>query len=204
MKCTDLLSDAEFWDQLRDLQGTMTAAQYVHKMQYCFNGIVELPLSDGKTIERFMAGLNPALKKLVVTAPIGMGRNDKWIDPAKLMSYAVMQAQALVNGGGSTTAGAGPSSSSAAGPASLGQKRARDGQGKGKANKKHKGKGKQSGTGQSDRPAFRTAAEKAWLTKSKLCFHCVKPGHALYDCEAKKSDKPFSPMPQAFAKSAKA
>ena len=76
----------------------MTVAQYVHKMQYCFSGIVELPLCDGEKIERFMAGLNPTLKKLVVTAPVGMGHTAKWIDPAKLMSYAVMQAQALVNG----------------------------------------------------------------------------------------------------------
>ena len=42
------------------------------------------------------------LQELVVTAPVGMGRYGKWIDPAKLMSYAVMQAQALVNGGGPT------------------------------------------------------------------------------------------------------
>ena len=55
----------------------MTAAQYVHKMQHCFNGIVELPLSDGEKIERFTTGLNPALKKLVVTTPVGMGRNGK-------------------------------------------------------------------------------------------------------------------------------
>ena len=31
--------DAEFWDQLHDLrQGSSTAAQYVHKVRYCFNG----------------------------------------------------------------------------------------------------------------------------------------------------------------------
>ena len=48
--------DAEFWDQLHDLkQGTMTVAQYVHKIQYCFNGSVELPVSDSEKIERFMA-----------------------------------------------------------------------------------------------------------------------------------------------------
>ena len=32
--------DAEFWDSLRDLkQGTLTAAEYAHKMRHCFNGI---------------------------------------------------------------------------------------------------------------------------------------------------------------------
>ena len=200
------------WDQLRDLkQGTMTAAQYVHKVQYCFNGFIELPSSDGEKIERFMAGLNPVLRKLVVTAPVGMGRNGKWIDPAKLMSYATMQAQALVGGGGAFTSGAGASTlgspSSSAGP-STGQKRAHDGQGKGNGGngrkQKGKGKGKQSGIGQGGRPAFCTAAEKAWLAKSKLCFHCTKRVHAFFDCEAKKDNQQVAPMPQAFAKASKA
>ena len=35
--------DTEFWDQLKDLkQGSLPAAQYVHKMQYCFNGITDV------------------------------------------------------------------------------------------------------------------------------------------------------------------
>ena len=62
-------------------------------MQYCFNGISTLPLSAGEKIERFTNGLNPALKRLVVTAPVGMGTYGKWMDPIKLMDYTVMQAQ---------------------------------------------------------------------------------------------------------------
>ncbi|DBA72891.1 TPA: hypothetical protein ACH3X2_009854 [Trebouxia sp. C0005] len=66
-------------------------------MRYCFNGIVELPLSDGEKIERFMSGLNAPLKRLMVTAPLGMGRNGKWLGADELMSYAVLQARALPN-----------------------------------------------------------------------------------------------------------
>jgi hypothetical protein len=36
---------------LKDLkQGSLPAAQYVHKMQRCVNGTVELPISAGKKI----------------------------------------------------------------------------------------------------------------------------------------------------------
>ena len=92
--------DTEFWDQLKDLkEGSLPAAQYVHKMQYCFNGITELPISPGEKIQRFMDGLNPTLKRLVTTAPFGMGRHGKWLDPNQLMSYTVTQAQGLPNGG---------------------------------------------------------------------------------------------------------
>ena len=41
--------DTEFWDQLKDLkQASLPAAQYVHNMQYCLNGITELPVSAGE------------------------------------------------------------------------------------------------------------------------------------------------------------
>ncbi|DBA72295.1 TPA: hypothetical protein ACH3X2_010540 [Trebouxia sp. C0005] len=97
--------DTEFWDQLRDLkQGMLPAAEYVHKMRYCFNGIIELPLSDGEKVERFMSGLNAPLKRLVVTAPLGMGRNGRWLDADELMSYAVLQARALPNAGAASHA----------------------------------------------------------------------------------------------------
>ncbi|DBA88615.1 TPA: hypothetical protein ACH3X1_004262 [Trebouxia sp. C0004] len=101
--------DTDFWDQLKDLkQGSLPAAQYVHQMQYCFNGITELPISAGEKIQRFMDGLNPTLKRLVVTAPFGMGRNGKWLDPNQLTSYTVTQAQGLPNGGAVGPAAASP------------------------------------------------------------------------------------------------
>jgi len=92
--------DIEFWDQLKDLkQGSLPAAQSVHKMHYCLNGITELPVSAGEKIQRFMDGLNSTWKRLVVTTPLGVGRNGKWLDPNQLMSYTVTQAQGLPNGG---------------------------------------------------------------------------------------------------------
>ena len=65
--------DTESRDQLRDLrQGSLPAAEYVHKVQYCFNGITDLPPPlPGDKIERFMSGWDPALRCLVVTAPFG-------------------------------------------------------------------------------------------------------------------------------------
>ncbi len=72
--------DTEFWDGLRTLkQGSLTVAEYVHKMCHCFNGITVLPPSEGDKIERFMSGLNAPLKRLVVTAPHGLGANGKWM-----------------------------------------------------------------------------------------------------------------------------
>ncbi|DBB16672.1 TPA: hypothetical protein ACH3X3_014920 [Trebouxia sp. C0006] len=116
--------DTEFWDQLKDLkQGSLHAAQYVHKMQYCFNGITELPVSAGEKIQRFMDGLNPTLKRLVVTAPFGMGRHGKWLDPNQLMSYTVTQAQGLPNGGAVGPAASSPLVSQS------GHKRSHDGNG---------------------------------------------------------------------------
>jgi len=72
--------DTEFWDGLRTLkQGSLTVAEYVHKMCHSFNGITVLPPSEGDKIERFMSGLNAPLKRLVVTAPHGLGANGKWM-----------------------------------------------------------------------------------------------------------------------------
>ena len=67
--------DAGFRDKLHELgtQGTLTTAEYVHEMQACLNGILELPLSAGDMIDRFQRGLNPAVKRQVATAPVGMG-----------------------------------------------------------------------------------------------------------------------------------
>lgn len=130
--------DAEFWDQLHDLrQGSLTAAQYVHKMRYCFNGITVLPLSNGEKIHRFMTGLNPRVREKVVTAPYGMGDGSgKWLDPDQLMQHTVLQAQALLNGGAVT------SSSSPA----VGQKHAPDGVAQGHSKKKLKKQSNGSGT----------------------------------------------------------
>ncbi|KAL3141766.1 hypothetical protein ABBQ32_004446 [Trebouxia sp. C0010 RCD-2024] len=91
-----IVPDAEFWDHLNDLKlGSLTAAQYVHKMRYCFNGVTVVPLSNGDKIHRFMAGLNPRVKEEVLTAPFGMGDGaGKWLDPDQLMQYTVLQAQA--------------------------------------------------------------------------------------------------------------
>ena len=91
-------------------------------MQCCFNGVSSLPLSAGEKIERFTNGLNPALRRLVGTAPVDMGTYGKWMDPIKLMDHTVMQAQALL--GGSAT-GLDHTSS-----AVRGSKRGHDGQGK--------------------------------------------------------------------------
>ena len=97
--------DAEFWDQLRNLkQGMLSAAEYVHKMRYCFNGILGLPHSAGEKIEWFMSGLNACLKPLVVTAPLCMGHNGEWLDVDANMSDAVLQARALPNAGAASHA----------------------------------------------------------------------------------------------------
>jgi len=92
--------DTEFWDGLRTLkQGSLTVAEYVHKMCHCFNGITVLPPSEGDKIERFMSGLNAPLKRLVVTAPHGLGANGKWMSVDALMSHAVMQSAGFPDGG---------------------------------------------------------------------------------------------------------
>ena len=182
-------------------RGTLPAAEYVHEMQYCFNGITDLPPSPGDKIERFKSGLNPALKRLVVTAPFGMGRDGKWLDPDHLMSYTVTQAQGLPNGGALAASTA---------PAS-GQKRSRDGaangndtgHGKGKKQKKNRGgkgaasysAGDKSGGGKS---GFRPGAERPWLNEHRLCYHCCLPGHSSSTCEKKKNGVPAAPMPAAF------
>ena len=92
--------DAEFWDQMENLrQGSLPVLQYLYKMHYCFNGITELPLSNGEKIHRFLHGLNPKVKEKVVTAPYGTGdKNGKWVDPDELMRYTVMHARALLDG----------------------------------------------------------------------------------------------------------
>jgi len=194
--------DTEFWDQLKDLkQGSLPVAQFVHKMQYCFNGITELPVSAGEKIQRFMDGLNPTLKRLVVTAPFGMGRNGKWLDPNQLMSYTVTQAQGLPNGGAVGPAAASPLVSQP------GQKRSHDGNGianaKGKKQKR-KDVSKRAGKGKVAAKPFRPDGEKDWLKDKKLCLHCCQPGHMSFNCESKRDGKPAAPMPAAFAKSAKA
>ena len=189
--------DTEFWDQLKDLkQGSLPVAQFVHKMQYCFNGITELPVSAGEKIQRFMDGLNPTLKRLVVTAPFGMGRNGKWLDPNQLMSYTVTQG--LLNGGDIGPAAASPQS---------GQKRSHDGNdiAKGKRQRrrvvsKHAGSNS-GGNGKTAAKPFRSDA-KDWLKDINL--HCCQSGHMSFNCKSKKGGKPAAPMPAAFAKSAKA
>jgi len=200
--------DTEFWDQLKDLkQGSLPAAQYVHKMQYCFNGITELPISAGERIQQFMHGLNPSLRRLVVTAPFGMGRNGKWLDPNQLMSYTVTQAQGLPNGG---AAGSAAAASPLVGH--IGHKRSHDGNGiaNAKGKKQKKGKvGKASGSDSGDKgkgsgKPFRPGNERPWLVERNLCLHCCKPGHLSYHCKNKSDGKPAAPMPAEFAKSAKA
>ena len=203
-------------------RGTLPAAEYVHEMQYCFNGITDLPPSPGDKIERFKSGLNPALKRLVVTAPFGMGRDGKRLDPNQLMSYTVTQAQGLPNGGALAASTA---------PAS-GQKRSHDGaangndtgHGKGKKQKKNRGgKGAASYSGgDKGKSAFHPGAERPWLNNHRaktrlalvtsrirsstfatsvlllLCYHCCLPGHSSLTCEKKKNGVPVAPMPAAF------
>ena len=79
--------DAEFWAQLEHLkQGSLTAAQYVRKMRYCFKGITVLPLSNGEKVHIVMTGLNSRVKEKVVTALYGMGDGSgKCLDPDQLM-----------------------------------------------------------------------------------------------------------------------
>ena len=207
--------DADFWDQLRDLkQRDMTVAQYVNKMQYCFNGITVLPLSAGEKIERFRSGLNPALLRLMVTAPIGMGVNGKWTDPDNLMEYAILQGQALQAGGAVHT----PSSSHAEVRA---PKRSHDGSGSNKSKKKHarhgnggngngghangSGGGNGNGghrTGGFSDTKFRSAVEKKWLADNQRCFHCCQAGHTSSACPTRQSAA--ADMPKAFGKSPKA
>ncbi len=46
--------DTEFWDQLKGLkQGSLPAAQYMHKMHCYFNGITELPISAGEKTQLY-------------------------------------------------------------------------------------------------------------------------------------------------------
>ena len=193
--------DAEFWDQLEDLkQGSMTASEYVHKMRYCFNGITELPSSDGEKIHRFLIGLNPKVKQLVVTAPVGMGNGlGKWTEPDSLMQHTVLQACGLPNQGAVSTATA----------AGAGQKRAFD---KGSSDKPKKQKKTKSSTAASPPAAakkkkggnnpvakpFCSAEQKEYLSSKNLCYHCCKGGHPSYECKAKANGEPAAPMPSAF------
>ncbi len=175
-------------------------------MQYCFNGITELPISAGEKIQRFMDDLNPSLRRLVVTAPFGMGRNGKWLDPNQLISYTVTQAQSLPNGGAAGSAAASPL------VGHIGHKRSHDGNGiaNAKGKKQKKGKvGKASGSDSGDKgkgsgKPFRPGNERPWLVERNLCLHCCKPGHLSYNCKDKGDGKPAAPMPAGFAKSAKA
>ncbi len=196
--------DIAFWDQLKGLkQGSLPAAQYVHKMHYCFNGITELPVSAGEKTQCFMDGLNSTLKRLVVTAPLGMGRNGKWLDPNQLMSYTVTQAQGLPNGGAVGPAAASPLVSQS------GHKRSHDGNGtahaKGKKLKrqavsKHAG----ANSGGKRKTPFRPNGEKPWLIEKGLCLPCCKPNHQSFNCAKKRAGEPAAPMPAENAKSAKA
>ena len=120
-----------------------------------------MALSAGEKIDRFTNGLNPALKRLVVTAPVGT--YGRWMDPVKIMDYTVMQAQALLGGG---DVGLDATSS-----AVRGSKRGLDDQGKHIYKKpKHgnvkKGKAKQGNGGGSNGYqsfSFCDAAQKQWL-----------------------------------------
>ena len=189
--------DAEFWDQLRDLkQGTLTAAEYAHKMRHCFNGITVLSLSMGEKFERCMSGLNIRLRRDVVTAPVGLGVNGKWMDIDQLMSHTVMQSAALARGGAAESAGA-----------AVGTKRsaAGNGQASGKVKKQKKQNNSGShprhgiGTG---RTKFREDAEKDFLTAKKLCWHCCQPDHSSDKCPTR--GQPRSAMPAAYKASLKA
>ena len=171
---------------------------FVHKMQYCFNGITVLPLSEGEKLERFMNGLNPKLKQKVVFAPIGMGVNGKWVNVDSLMTYAILQSGAMLHGGAVTT-------SAFAAPA-VGKKRSHDGTGPhnglGKVMKK-KGQKHQSGNGNGKpdggvKKPFRTEAERAWLTANNMRWHCVTAGHRSADCEKKKAGAAKAPMPASY------
>ncbi|DBB04263.1 TPA: hypothetical protein ACH3X1_013282 [Trebouxia sp. C0004] len=197
--------DTEFWDQSKGLkQGSLPAAPYVHEMQYCFK-LTELPISAGEKIQRFKDGLNPTLKRLVVTAPFGMGCDGKWLDPNQLMSYTVTQAQGLPHGGAVGPAAASPLVGQS------GHKRSHDGNGianaKGKKQKrkeisKHAGSNS-GGKGKTGKP-FRPNGEKECLIAKRLCLHCCKPSHQSFYCSKKKTGEPAAPMPAEFAKSAKA
>ena len=150
-----------------------------------------------------MYGLNPTLKRLVVTVPFGMGRHGKWLDPNQLMSYTVTQAQGLPNGGAVGPAASSPLVSQS------GHKRSHGGNGianaKGKKQKrKDVSKRAGSNSGGKAKIPFRPDGAKDWLKDKKLCLHCCQPGHMSFNCESKENGKPAAPMPAAFAKSAKA
>ncbi|DBA82445.1 TPA: hypothetical protein ACH3X2_000680 [Trebouxia sp. C0005] len=201
--------DAEFWDQLRDLkQGVLSAAEYVHKMRYCFNGIIELPLSDGEKIERFMSGLNAPLKRLVIIAPLGMGRNGKWLDADELMSYAVLQARALPNAGAASHAvpavGSMVPKTASAGGQKQKKKRKANGSGNGAAKAGTSGKFGNGHSGKKLKKAsIRDAHMKEWFKENNRCYHCCKPGHASFNCKSKDNNEPAAAMPDAYKKASK-
>ncbi|KAA6422464.1 MAG: hypothetical protein FRX49_07639 [Trebouxia sp. A1-2] len=161
-------------------------------MRYCFNGIVELPLSDGEKIERFMSGLNAPLKRLMVTAPLGMGRNGKWLGADELMSYAVLQARALPNAAAISHVGSAAGSSKKPkvnGPSNGAAKAGTSGKvGNGQSGKKPK------------KASFRDDDVKEWLRKNNPCYHCCKPNHASFDCKSKDNSEPAAAMPDAYKK----
>ncbi len=172
-------------------------------MHYCLNGITELPVSAGEKHQRFMDGVNSTLKRLVVTAPSGMGRNGKWLDPNQLMSYTVTQAQGLPNGGAVGPAAASPLVSQS------GHKRSHDENGtahaKGKKLKRqdvsrHAG----SNFGGKRKTQLCPNGEKPWLIEKGLCLHCCKPNHQSFNCAKKRAGEPAAPLPAEYAKSAKA
>ena len=156
--------DAEVCAQLENLkQGSLTAAQYVHKMRYCFDGITVLPLSNVENIQRFMARFR--VKEKVATAPFGLGNGSgKWLDPDQLMQYTVMQAQSLLKGGAVSAAAASSS------PPSTGQKHSSDrgnagGNGQRSRHKKNSaGRGHKKPNGKGGPTLNHSPAEREWLS----------------------------------------
>ena len=196
--------DAEFRDKLHELgtQGTLTTAEYVHEMQACFNGILELPLSAGDMIDRFQRGLNPAVKRQVATAPVGMGVNGKWIDPQVLMTYAVMQSQALANHGATAPDRNGDSkkrSHDASTSSSLGAKKKG-----GNGHAPSLGASRKKPNAMMPKQKFRDEGQLKWLKDSNRCFHCTEQGHSSRECPKKQAKQPFAAMPEAFGKHPKA
>ncbi|DBA88013.1 TPA: hypothetical protein ACH3X1_004995 [Trebouxia sp. C0004] len=116
-----------------------------------------------------------------------------------------LEAQGLPDGGSVGPAAASPLVGQS------GHKRSLDGNGiadaKGKKQKRKeisKHAGSNSGGKSKTGKPYRPNGENEWLIEKRLCLHCCKPSHQIFDCSKKKASQPAPPMPAAFAKSAKA
>ena len=144
----------------------------------------------GEKIERFMSGLNIRLRRDVVTAPVGLGVNGKWMDIDQLMTHTVMQSAALARGGAAESVGAavGTKRSAAGNGQASGKVKKQKKQNHGGSHPRHS-----KGTGKTK---FREDAEKDFLRVKRLCWHCCEPDHSSHQCP--KRGQPKSAMPASY------